>query len=246
MIDPLHGARLKVIWAQQHLRAFRDDIAAYLTTKPYVFPVEQDPDFPIGQPVITEQPPVTLSLILGDCLTNARAALDYIAWQLAVRFFDPPVNIGEPHDRRITTFPLFDRPNEGGYLNRINGWRNRQVPAAVLDRIESVQPYNGWEPLWWLHELVNEDKHRSPRLTVAVLPNQVGTSGGFGAVQDWIPHADAPWDGPMQEVKVDHQFTFHVALEDVAMPREPVDLLTSKIVKAVVDVIPRFEPFFRP
>ena len=36
----------------------------------------------------------------------------------------------------------------------------------------------------------------------------------------------------------------HGASQDFLMPREPVDLTLTKIVKTVADVIPRFDPFF--
>ncbi|HEY7191713.1 MAG TPA: hypothetical protein VH436_34425 [Vicinamibacterales bacterium] len=35
------------------------------------------------------EPPIRLATIVGDCVTNARAALDYIVYQLAVRYFVP-------------------------------------------------------------------------------------------------------------------------------------------------------------
>src|SRR6202008_4862235 len=92
MADPLAGARLKIIRAEQHLRSLHDEIGAYLQTDPYKFPVEFDDDAGIMEPaVITHDPPLELGCIVGDCLGNLRASLDYIAWQLASKYSATPL-----------------------------------------------------------------------------------------------------------------------------------------------------------
>src|SRR5437588_3554710 len=57
-------------------------------------------------PLVPGVPPLRLSTIIGDCVTNARAALDYIVWELAQRYFQPPFDIAKFSDRRIVSFPI--------------------------------------------------------------------------------------------------------------------------------------------
>lgn len=101
------------------------------------------------------------SLLLGDFLTNMRAALDHLAWQLVL------LDAGTP--TCDTSFPI------------TTSWRSRsgKSPAkpvtiaglhdkTVLDLVEAVQPRAlvslhakpENSPLHVLNELVNIDKHR--------------------------------------------------------------------------------------
>src|SRR5437868_3625124 len=109
MPHPLDGSKLKVIRAQEHLDSLKTEIRRYLKDQPSeaisygtdhpdaLFVIHNFPDnlsFP--------SPPVLFSAIIGDCVTNARAALDYIMWELAQRYLTPPVDIHKRDDRRIT------------------------------------------------------------------------------------------------------------------------------------------------
>ena len=169
MAGALDGARLKVVRAQEHLDALKTEVRAYLDGHPYQIVLQGAGDCLSASAAVRVAPPIRLSAIIGDCVTNARAALDHIAWQLAVRHLDRPP-FSDMDDRRWVSFPPTIDPNADGHVNRINRFANRQIPASAISIIKSVQPYNaGQQPLWYLHELVNCDKHRLPLLTIGVV-----------------------------------------------------------------------------
>jgi hypothetical protein len=158
--DPLDGARLKIVRAQQHLDSLKHEIMAYIRSKPYEFPIEDDGEYiTVRDATISENPPVLLSCIIGDCVCNLRAALDYIAWQLAAHNF-PGLQIGT--DR--VYFPISETPQDFK-PDRLTKYG---IPATVVSLIESVQPYHaGYETLALLKLLVNQDKHCLPLLALA-------------------------------------------------------------------------------
>jgi hypothetical protein len=164
---PLDGARLKVVRAQQHLDSLKQEIGRYLETRPYEFPTECKGDAVVARPaVIKVSPPLELGCIVGDCLGNLRKSLDYIAWQLGMRYSTTPLKVGK---NRIT-FPVIDDAPE--FTKKCETCLTKKlaavVPASAHALIESIQPYHtGYEPLRLLNRLVNSDKHCLPLLTVA-------------------------------------------------------------------------------
>ena len=256
MNKPLDGARLKVVRAQEHLDSLKAEIRMYLGSDPYEFPIEQQGNRWTTK-VVTGEPPIRLSTIVGDCVGNARAALDYIVWQLAVKYLsDPPLGVEED---TWLSFPIYRDPTDLGYVNKINRFTNRKIPALAIAEINATQPHNaGYEPLWWLHELVNRDKHRLPLLTrvhahftdieIVKRIGGVGTSlaSATGATSLSWHDASFPAEGPRSgdKMEVYGQATGFVALQDVSMPREPVDRTLEQIVECVATVVERFDRFF--
>jgi hypothetical protein len=146
------------------LESLKAEIGRYLDTRPYEFPTERDGGVLTARPAIIKvEPPLRLGGIFGDCLGNLRASLDYIAWQLATRYSPKPLVFGKdniyfPLAKDAAGFSGNSRPSLAKY----------SIPAAALDIVESVQPYQpGYDPLGLLHRLGNEDKHCLPLLTVA-------------------------------------------------------------------------------
>lgn len=219
----------------------------YLDERPWEIITERKGDITSARVVVTVQAPLRLSVIAGDCLTNARAALDYTMWELTNRFFTVPIDLSIPEHRVVTAFPLLDNPV--AYQKRLLRLTHFGVPAAVSDEIKPVQPYNaGYEPLWWLHELVNADKHRAPRLTTTYAPvfaYQIDERGTVLPLPHWGPERETkPTPAELEAMQVEHQVALQVTLKDVLVPRESVDLTLQKIIETVANVIPRFERFF--
>jgi hypothetical protein len=101
-----------------------------------------------------KQPPTSISLVMGDVLTNLRAALDHIVYSLS-----DPAKRGDKSWFPITLGRHDFKSQAGACL--------RGVSAKPLAFIEAQQPYNrpkgaspGEEPLAVLNQLVNLDKHR--------------------------------------------------------------------------------------
>jgi hypothetical protein len=129
-------------------------------------------------PDIPEPPPDTWSPLIGDVLHNLHSTLDHLAWQLASRrrYGVPPA----PDTR--ATFPIFN--------NRARFWKRnqrrtdwsaasgatalRRFPGDSRQLVLAVQPYEDgnraeMHPLWLLHVLSNEDKHKTLHVVQAAL-----------------------------------------------------------------------------
>jgi len=256
---PLDGARLKVIRAQEHLDGLNAEVGMYLDQQPQEVRSQPErapqhtwlPHTYVMPPIVPGDPPPRLSIIIGDCVTNARAALDYIMWELADRYFKPRLDIvNKKGDKRIAAFPILTKD---AFQARSNCLAKRKIPADAIAELERAQPYNaGYEPLLWLHELVNRDKHRALLLTVAEVdltvelrPWPLGdiiTESQPIAVPRNLTTNKSP--AFQSDMPMKGKAAIYVTWKDASMPREPVDLTLEKIVKCVGDIIPRFDSFF--
>lgn len=202
---------------------------------------------PIAPPGV---PPSRLSTIIGDCLTNARAALDYIIWELAQQYFDPPVDILNGHDRRIVSFPIVGTSADADFKDLAK----RHIPADAVAEIRLSQPYNaGYESLGWLNVLVNIDKHRMPLLTIGQFDKMTVTLATPAIFFDLVKEPStitltreaATSQPPMlSDVQMRGEITPYVTWKDAAVPRKPVELMLEQIVGCVAIVVPRFDRFF--
>jgi hypothetical protein len=260
MIHPLDGARLKVVRAQEHLDTFKSDASTFLRPDPYRFESEVYGEYWWVKPKLTSHPDPHLSVVIGDVVTNIRAALDYIIWELARRYFNPPINLDKPFDRVILTFPmLLANPlRRQGHINHLDGLSRRGIPAGAIKIMKEAQAdVSGNDSLRWLYELVNTDKHRTPLLTI----------GSFSAAQieirdykgqNWLIRSDIIKDGVTLNTKdpdllqfvrenpanVNVQASVQITFEDVAVPLVPADATLEQIIETVANLIPRFDQFF--
>lgn len=158
MSGSLAPVRAKLRRANEHRQAFHDLVADYLDPNPYSLSVQYDPEtgwhdliwHVDGAPIPSDD----FALIFGDFLTNLRATLDYLVWQLVL------VNGGTPTDH--TAFPILKK--SGGWL-AVCGNQLRGVNQTWIDEIEKLQPYNGGSrpeihPLAILDATNNVNKHR--------------------------------------------------------------------------------------
>jgi hypothetical protein len=272
MQHPLDGARLKVIRAQEHLDALKAEIAIYLEEQPHEVrsqPARHPyhaglagsyPAYYAASPlhelpiIVPGEPPLRLSTIIGDVVTNARAALDYIVWELTQRYFNPPFDITDYNDRRITAFPI-DPKSKGRPLQaHLDALQKRGIPADPINEIQAVLLDNAPDkPLGWLHELVNRDKHRMPLLTVGHYDEMTVTfttpaiyadiSGPTSSIV--MPREPITGEPPalQADVQMKAEVAIYLAWKDVPMPREPVERTLVQIVKTVANIIPQFDTF---
>jgi len=93
------------------------------------------------------------SLIAGDCVHNARSALDHLVWNLVLQNRSVP--------NRNNGFPVERKPTTAGHMARS---KLRGVHPVIVEAIHGLQPWKGgagaghW--LWVLAQLNNVDKHR--------------------------------------------------------------------------------------
>jgi len=159
---PLDTAKLKLDRAKEHLAAFDDEWGDWAEKTDFCrFAPQDDQSNRIYSLEIIATPPAHLSAVLGDCIQNLRASLDYLVWELA------------PAQRRTTrdklSFPIHREPPKRGrhfHPKCIEGLN----PAAIAI-IEELQPYYGGKNpetdlLFFVKELSNVDKHRSIHVVI--------------------------------------------------------------------------------
>lgn len=224
----LDYARAKLGRAHHHLNELHAQVADYLASEPYSVTVDVDLEArkQFHRIHIRPIPVVEWALLIGDCVHNARSALDHAVWSLAFRY-NPA---GTPKDR-TTAFPIFSSRKswkDYGGLRAI-----RRLPPHLQTFIKWTQPYRRrdpkYHPLTILHELDNEDKHKV--LTITVLATNQTTMrvhiGGpdysddrsdvvyLGAFEDGAIIAE----GPSADVKMDVRPVLNVGFRDIADPK---------------------------
>lgn len=176
MAPSLKNPKLRVERAKEHLDVLYIKTREFLDAKPFKISKYEDIQhslyvMKIHMTVID----LKLAIIAGDAIDNLRAALDHIAWQLAL------MNVKKPHAR--TSFPIIDK-NTSENMRRF-GYATRDIPADAINEIDALQPYHGGDafkddPLWKLDKLCNINKHR-------VIPAQ-GTALDFKIPKGIIPN----------------------------------------------------------
>jgi hypothetical protein len=259
MSHPLDGARLKVIRAQEHLDGLNAEVGMYLDQQPQEVRSQPErapqhtwlPHTYVMPPIIPSDPPPRLSIIIGDCVTNARAALDYIMWELADRHFKPRLDIvNRKGDKHLAAFPILTK---NAFQTCSKCLAKRKIPADAITELERAQPYNaGYEPLLWLNELVNRDKHRALLLTVTEIDLTV-------ELRPWhlgdiitetrpiaIPRNLATNKSPafQSDMPMKGKVISYVTWKDVPVPSVPIDRTLEQIIKCVANIVPRFDSFF--
>jgi hypothetical protein len=181
---------LKLDRANEHLVALRAERESFMGERPHPYGIvaqkeTNDAVYVVHLKVLRELP-VRLGILVGDFVHNARAALDYLAWQLSLTT-KPDLAHLPGHKRPVTDveFPLFLTEPPGG-IKTHKGLRF--VPDEAKGEIESLQPYKRVAPpsapwirptddwLWVLYRLANRDKHRhiAPvglRVQITINPN---------------------------------------------------------------------------
>lgn len=174
---------LKLRRARKHLDELKAEIDRWVEGEGYTIGVEPRPNpaldttYEIRAYILREIEEDPFSMLIGDFLQNARAALDYIAFALGDAGAG---DMGMPDKiARNAGFPIVGDTDPEGFSARgpdlFAETAKRKIPTVtdpVRAAIEQVQPYNTgghnweWEPLWILHELARFDRHRFLHLAV--------------------------------------------------------------------------------
>jgi hypothetical protein len=250
---------MKLIRADEHLKALNNEVAVFLKIRPYEVVTKKD--IPAGnlcaKVLYRHAPPDLLLMLIGDVLYNLRSALDHLAWSLAGiradRFTEFPIFIDESRFRPTDNH---GNPASGGGLGKMH---NMPIPAQNI--IELLQPYKGVhglpesEPLWLLHQLGNEDKHRTINLVAAEVNGRLDVSTGSHPAHGLtgstgcLPREDGeeiyriPLPANPSQVQDYSHFTFDVALDPKGSGRG-ISLLGGlrNMRKAVAEAIQLLEP----
>lgn len=151
--------------ALYHLESLKSEVGAWAKERPYRIWSEFDVDsrYKVTCLEVLDSPPAHLSLIIGDCIHNLRAALDNLALELAIALEGGAVSSKIETD---SGFPIF-RSKKSKELDRML----RGVDPRAKTIIEGLQPYERGDRyrgdyLWQLHWLDIEDKHRLPHIAL--------------------------------------------------------------------------------
>ena len=269
----LDDASDKLRWAKHHFEVLRSQIEPFKERDAHHFSVEVDPE--AGKYTFyvhgLEVPDPDWGLIVGDCLHNARAALDYVAvnlWAL-VTGENPAEVVG-------VGFPVYDDPKKlAGGVGKL---RKEPAFSGYMARIEELQPFNAGNPSIWgvdgaarlpsaldrLTVLDNIDKHRVVHVTwfglrfmAGTIANEAppefvftGASGvGEHALEDGAKIWECTFETPLPsrweptQVQMKRHFPIEVAFPDPSLLKGVLEILPWCIsgVEAVMRI---FAPVF--
>lgn len=163
----LQSAQRKLGRAAWHMRQLHEQARDFIGTYVHALPVQTRSNGleEVWAIRVAQDPPEDIALIIGDCLFNLRAALDHLAYELALP------SIGDAP--KGTEFPIFN--DEGAFLRTQRGgglYKIRGLDPRRREAIKELQPYHPRdgqdgrlealrEGLWMLHDLNVRDKHRT-------------------------------------------------------------------------------------
>jgi hypothetical protein len=142
----LYEAREKARWAGHHYETLRPEIEAFRGRDDHRITVDIDRD--AGQYVfrVFDLPSLDpdWGLRIGDCLHNARTALDY----LMVRLY--ALGTGQdPREIESIQFPVYDTRDEFAGSRSVQKFRKVPTLGGYLARVEELQPLNAENPSIW-------------------------------------------------------------------------------------------------
>ena len=149
---PLDGAFARVDRADKHLADLKSKISERECDQIQANPIEADPDNPgnlLLRPTKGVLPidPI-FGILVGECVYNLRAALDYLVYELAI--------VDSGHIQDGTQFPIESKKEI--FTRRAKTWLKGINPTHIAE-IEKLQPYNEqWTAV--LRDKSNPDKHR--------------------------------------------------------------------------------------
>lgn len=249
MGHPLDDALLKVHRAKVHIGSLKRGINGFIKREPYTTSMEYDSERQIYELSVwaTEEPPITWGLIVGDIVTNLRASLDYIAWQLSLISGIPRTE----QDERSITFPIFgDTPP----ASKVFISATRSIATNARKVIEGFQPYYGGDSspnflLSILNNLARLDKHRIlipvfHQSVVTLTKNEVAFGSRFkqGSVLTLSKRA---FDS-MPKDQLDPKITVEIAIQDIEGLSTGFDVLLLDDIHDFIryEIIPSFACFF--
>ena len=200
MLD-LTSVRAKLVRAQEHAQTIKNEILAWTERSPYSLTNEVNADsnrYSIFVH-INEPPPLQRwSLMVADCISNLRAALDHLVYSIAVKEATPNTPVGE--DKLL--FPITDSRMK--FDEAVKGGRLGMISEPIRAAIESFQPYNRPHHilppfLRLLRDFNNRDKHKLLQIAFSVTAfGDVGFIGEHpmdGRVITSVPRVEPLEDG---------------------------------------------------
>lgn len=159
--NELLGVEVRLERALKHTDALRHEGRMFMMDLPQPYGSAID-DQPVGEEYIVRakilrSPPVRLGALAAEAVHNLRAALDMIAWRLALRSPEPP-----PESDRDTGFPILSKPDQWGShrTKRILRWI---TDPDAIEAIRACQLFNDpdMRRLLFVQAVDNWSKHHA-------------------------------------------------------------------------------------
>lgn len=242
--------------AREHLKLFEDETETYFHECGNVMEIEVNPKtnrmalcLTIAKPI-----PPRLGIIVGDCVHNARSALDNLICAL--------VRIDEPASTCFgRQYPAFTKPAD--YRN-VRDKILKGVPDEAKRLIDEFNPSAGPDvqtprtlhAVAIINTLSNRDKHRAPHLTAAYSRRTEFTArlpeGNWILRLTGSLYANTHMEIPFQPGLLKHRdrvecsSLLNIHFHDRTMfGEEPVlSLLTFSLDFVQKTIVPSFKPFF--
>jgi hypothetical protein len=224
MSDLFRSARSVLRRADYHIANLESEIETFTDTKPYTYICENNGNGTETHLYIFSQEfSDDISCIMFDAVNNLRAALDQMAFAVAVKH--------RGLSERFAYFPF--TKDVRFWADRINGAK-KDFPAEILALFERCKPYKGGnDTLWAVDYVANVKKHA---LLIPI---------GFGRAAIWQsnPGSDTilhgVWVSDKYEIKytaprdqhgAQRNFTYSIVIsdaEEVINGKTPVSLLDA-------------------
>lgn len=150
-LTTMDGCWAKLARAERHLQDYESSLREFTRTHPLRVTVERS----VAENTLTFYAHDVVpcdpqwSLIIGDCAHNARSALEHLVYQLAVRSLGRELTDDEA--KKPQFFVVEDQTKWRDVEKRL---AKLGMAPEFLDRLEQIQPYNGWdERIWGQHEM---------------------------------------------------------------------------------------------
>jgi hypothetical protein len=192
---------LDAVWAKyrralEDLKALREDAGAFIDMEPYPVEVEFDADsgWYVAHIRIAQEPPPTLSVLVGSIAYQCYSALNHIVWELVGRKTGRRL-IEHPDVRRHIAFPICKRRAD---LTSLYTYKHVSKPAQAI--LDDLQPYQSnlapkeisTHSLFLMKDLADLDKHRV-----------LATSYGEGRLGSLFTGQAFGWDESAQGLTID-------------------------------------------
>jgi hypothetical protein len=256
--------------AGEHLKTLEAEWQAFLDEdpSPYTFVGEFDPEsgWHVVRLRIRKDPPLRLSVIVGDAVHNLRSALDHLVWKLVEENGAVP---GEWN--HFPVHKTWDAWTDKVVMRQRKGSNHALAGLDPIGEpwafIESVQPYRrakpDYAPLAVLTWLWNVDKHRTLHgqyVSLEPVQGELDFRWRADAGQPLAIEATlAAWDtledgaevarlqfarpGPLDpQVEMDTQLALSITFGDAETPTRHVTI--EKIAEYVAPIMHRSESFF--
>ena len=154
--DALLGTKLKIERAEHHIIDLQARLSTFFATDPNLVVKTIEPDgqsgFNLLKVTLTRPLPREIPSIIGDAISNLRASLDHLIYDLALKAG------GRPPERTHFPFAGSKQEFEGAGTQR----KIELLGADAKQMIADLKPYreDGNHLLWALNRVRNSDLHR--------------------------------------------------------------------------------------